>query len=40
VEAADISNIDYFGEPLYTYSLKQGIEDSFLAIADFGEDIG
>jgi type I restriction enzyme, R subunit len=25
------SNIGYFGEPLYTYSLKQGIEDGFLA---------
>ncbi len=25
------SNIDYFGEPLYTYSLAQGIDDGFLA---------
>jgi type I restriction enzyme R subunit len=25
------SNINYFGEPIYTYSLKQGIEDGFLA---------
>lgn len=25
------SNIDYFGEPIYTYSLKQGIDDGFLA---------
>lgn len=25
------SNIDYFGHPIYTYSLKQGIEDGFLA---------
>lgn len=25
------SNIDYFGEPIYTYSLKQGIQDGFLA---------
>jgi type I restriction enzyme R subunit len=25
------SNITYFGEPVYTYSLKQGIEDGFLA---------
>ena len=25
------SNISYFGEPLYTYSLKQGIDDGFLA---------
>ena len=30
-ETKDVSNIDYFGEPAYTYSLKQGIEDGFLA---------
>ena len=30
-ETKDISNIHYFGEPIYTYSLKQGIEDGFLA---------
>ncbi len=30
-ETTDVSNIDYFGEPVYTYSLKQGIEDGFLA---------
>ena len=30
-ETAYVSNIDYFGEPLYTYSLKEGIEDGFLA---------
>lgn len=30
-ETKDVSNIDYFGEPIYTYSLKQGIEDGFLA---------
>lgn len=30
-ETVDVSNTDYFGEPLYTYSLKQGIEDGFLA---------
>ncbi|NOY74400.1 MAG: DEAD/DEAH box helicase family protein [Kiritimatiellaeota bacterium] len=30
-ETEDVSNIDYFGAPLYTYSLKQGIEDGFLA---------
>jgi len=30
-ETRDVSNINYFGEPLYTYSLKQGIEDGFLA---------
>lgn len=26
-----VSNIDYFGEPVYSYSLKQGIDDGFLA---------
>src|SRR5437879_7025333 len=30
-ETKDVSNIDYFGEPIYTYSLKQGIADGFLA---------
>lgn len=30
-ETKDVSNIDYFGKPVYTYSLKQGIEDGFLA---------
>ena len=30
-ESETVSNIDYFGEPVYTYSLKQGIEDGFLA---------
>lgn len=30
-ETKEVSNIDYFGEPVYTYSLKQGIEDGFLA---------
>ena len=30
-ETADVSNIDYFGEPTYIYSLKEGIEDGFLA---------
>jgi len=30
-ESETISNIDYFGDPIYTYSLKQGIEDGFLA---------
>lgn len=30
-ETKEISNIDYFGEPIYTYSLKQGIDDGFLA---------
>ena len=30
-ETRYVSNIDYFGEPIYTYSLKQGIRDGFLA---------
>ena len=30
-ETKEVSNTDYFGEPVYTYSLKQGIEDGFLA---------
>jgi type I restriction enzyme R subunit len=30
-ETNEVSNIDYFGEPTYTYSLRQGIEDGFLA---------
>jgi type I restriction enzyme R subunit len=30
-ETEDVSNIDYFGEPVYTYSLKEGIEDGFLS---------
>ncbi len=30
-ETDEISNIEYFGEPVYTYSLKQGIDDGFLA---------
>lgn len=30
-ETKDVSNIEYFGEPLYTYSLRQGIADGFLA---------
>ncbi|HPS53154.1 MAG TPA: DEAD/DEAH box helicase family protein, partial [Phycisphaerae bacterium] len=30
-ETEDISNIEYFGDPIYTYSLKQGINDGFLA---------
>ena len=38
-----ISNIDYFGEPIYTYSLKEGIEDGFLApfkVINIMTDIG
>ncbi len=30
-ETRDVSNIEYFGDPLYTYSLRQGIADGFLA---------
>lgn len=30
-ETKYVSNIEYFGEPVYTYSLKQGIDDGFLA---------
>lgn len=30
-ETKYVSNLSYFGEPIYTYSLKQGIEDGFLA---------
>jgi type I restriction enzyme R subunit len=30
-ETKYVSNIHYFGKPVYTYSLKQGIEDGFLA---------
>ncbi len=30
-ETKDTSNIEYFGKPIYTYSLKQGIDDGFLA---------
>jgi type I restriction enzyme R subunit len=30
-ETNEVSNIDYFGKPVYTYSLKEGIEDGFLS---------
>lgn len=30
-ETSEISNQEYFGDPIYTYSLKQGIDDGFLA---------
>jgi type I restriction enzyme, R subunit len=30
-ETTEISNTEYFGDPIYTYSLKQGIDDGFLA---------
>ncbi|MBF0229272.1 MAG: DEAD/DEAH box helicase family protein [Desulfamplus sp.] len=43
-ETKDISNINYFGDPIYTYSLRQGINDGFLAPykvvrIDFDKDI-
>jgi type I restriction enzyme R subunit len=31
IETSSASSTDYFGEPIYTYSLKQGIDDGFLA---------
>lgn len=40
-ETNDVSNSHYFGEPIYTYSLKEGIEDGFLApyrVLRFGID--
>jgi len=30
-ETKEISSTEYFGDPIYTYSLKQGIDDGFLA---------
>ncbi|MBK9265378.1 MAG: DEAD/DEAH box helicase family protein [Polyangiaceae bacterium] len=30
-ETSTVSNIDYFGEPIFTYSLREGIEDGYLA---------
>ena len=30
-ESKEISNSDYFGKPIYTYSLRKGIDDGFLA---------
>ena len=30
-ETSKVSNIDYFGDPIYTYTLRQGIDDGFLA---------
>lgn len=44
-ETKDVSNIDYFGEPVYSYSLRQGIADGFLAPYkviryDLDKDIG
>lgn len=42
-ETSYISNIDYFGEPIYTYSLREGIDDGFLApfrVINITTDIG
>lgn len=42
-ETKYISNIDYFGTPIYTYSLREGIEDGFLApfkVINVTTDIG
>ena len=42
-ETRYISNINYFGDPIYTYSLKEGIEDGFLApfkVINIMTDIG
>lgn len=42
-ETKYISNIDYFGEPIYTYSLREGIDDGFLApfrVINITTDIG
>ena len=42
-ETKYISNLSYFGEPVYTYSLKEGIEDGFLApfkVVNITTDIG
>lgn len=30
-ETKEVSSSEYFGDPIYTYSLKQGIDDGFLA---------
>ena len=42
-ETKYVSNINYFGEPVYTYSLREGIEDGFLApfkVINIMTDIG
>lgn len=42
-ETKYVSNINYFGDPIYTYSLKQGIDDGFLApfkVINIKTDIG
>ena len=42
-ETKYVSNINYFGDPVYTYSLKEGVEDGFLApfkVINIMTDIG
>ncbi len=42
-ETKYVSNLSYFGDPVYTYSLKEGIEDGFLApfrVINITTDIG
>lgn len=42
-ETKYVSNINYFGDPIYTYTLKKGIEDGFLApfkVINITTDIG
>lgn len=42
-ETKYISNIDYFGDPIYSYSLREGIDDGFLApfrVINITTDIG
>lgn len=42
-ETRYVSNLSYFGEPVYTYSLKEGIEDGYLApfkVINITTDIG
>ena len=42
-ETKYVSNINYFGDPVYTYSLKEGVEDGFLApfkVINITTDIG
>lgn len=42
-ETKYVSNINYFGDPVYTYSLKKGIDDGFLApfkVINIKTDIG
>ena len=42
-ETKYVSNLHYFGEPIFTYSLKEGIEDGFLApfkVINITTDIG